>query len=114
MSKKNNIFKKIAESIYSTPKPSKKPSKKPPIAKSLTIIRYSTNDSSWMSVYASPKIALVHAKENLEIHFGEGFNEDELAEHLDTLETAIVNGHSTFEAEDFNVEIEYGEKVYTE
>jgi hypothetical protein len=63
----------------------------------LTIVRYSTNDSSWMS----PEIALVHAKENLETH-------------LNGLEEALVNCHGSFEAEDFNVEIEYGEKVYTE
>jgi hypothetical protein len=79
-----------------------------------TIVRYSTNDSSWMSVYASPEIALVHAKENLEIHFGEGFDKEEIEVHLNGLEEAIVNCHGSFEAEDFNVEIEYGEKVYTE
>lgn len=74
----------------------------------LIIIRYSTNDSSWMSVYATEKVAIKHTKENVAIHFGDKSTKIQRA-----IAKAIKAKDSCFECDEFNVEIEYGENVYT-
>lgn len=78
----------------------------------LVICRYSTPDNSWMSVYMTSDIAKIHVGNNVESHFdarGEEMPEDYESE----IASAFNQCDSVIEFGDFNVEIEYNEKVYT-
>ena len=76
----------------------------------MVAVRYSTPDSSWVSVYSCAGVAEKHALDNMRIHHGDASEED-----MEVFEAAVSAAFDSFdsivECSDWSAEIEYGVEI---
>lgn len=80
----------------------------------LILARYSTRDSSWQSAYINDAVAFKHIRDNALIHFGNQWDEETETANVADIQLKLDQREGIIEFDDWSVELNYGETIYTE
>lgn len=80
----------------------------------LILARYSTRDSSWQCAYINDEVAFKHIRDNALIHFGNQWDEETETTNVADIRLKLDQCEGIIEMDDWSVELEYGETIYTE
>ena len=80
----------------------------------LILARYSTRDSSWQCAYINDEVAFKHIRDNALIHFGNQWDEETETANVADIRLKLDQREGIIEMDDWSVELEYGETIYTE
>lgn len=79
----------------------------------LVLVRHSIPGNTWISAYANAEVAKTRVIDSACAHFAGQWDDDEVTEHAADIRLKIDQKEAVIEIDEWNVEIEYNEHIYT-